>query len=95
MTIIDEEGQAQVWTAHYWTYLVRYRHEADSLEDAIRFLARGEGEGSLSPDSVTGPDGLVVLADSSACWDAIRRLEDADDRQHQRTVNELTGGEPR
>lgn len=91
MKTIDEQGNEQVWTAHYWRHYAKYQHEASSLEDAIRFLSRGEEDGVLSSDSVTGPNGEVVLADKDACWAAENLLDDAA-KGRTLTVRELAGG---
>ena len=55
--VIDQQGQAQVWKAHYWRYQVEYWHECDSSEEAAAFLSYGEDSGNLSSCGIVWPDG--------------------------------------
>jgi hypothetical protein len=59
--VIDQQGNAQQWTAVYWRYHHKYTEECDSLQEAIDFLEAGEDYGSLSSESILGPNGEVVL----------------------------------
>ena len=55
--VIDQDGQRQVWKAHYWQHHVEEWKEFSSPEDAIAFLSYGEGSRSLSSRGVVWPDG--------------------------------------
>lgn len=67
--VIDQDGNAQQWTAVYWRYGARERVACDSFGEAYRLLDSGEDFGSLSSDSILGPDGAVLM-DKRALWDA-------------------------
>lgn len=59
-TVIDQDGQVQVWKAHYWRYHVECWEEFDNPEDAIGFLQVGREQGELADGSVVRPDGTEV-----------------------------------
>lgn len=54
---IDEDGNEQVWLAHYWRYHSPDHYEADSPEEAQRFLSNGQDYGALSSCCIVWPDG--------------------------------------
>lgn len=90
-TIIDEWGNEQTWTAVYWRYGARYERQADSLDGALRFLEYGEEEGSLSSNSVLGPDGSVVVPEEEIFAAVFGYGRWAKDRRAQ-TMREIGGG---
>ena len=55
--VIDQDGQPQVWKAHYWRYHVERWESCDSPEDAVGFLRAGEEDGELLSVGVVWPDG--------------------------------------
>ena len=63
MSTIVPNGEELAWSARYWRYRCRGEEECGSLEEAINFLYWGEEAGTLSGDSIVGPDGRPVAAD--------------------------------
>jgi hypothetical protein len=59
--VIDQDGNEEEWVAVYWRYHSQYTYEADSLDDALRFLHSGEDNGDLSSGEIRGPSGAVVM----------------------------------
>ena len=55
--VIDQDGNEQVWKAHYMRYGSEEWEEFGSPEEAISFLNYGEDAGSLSSIGVVWPDG--------------------------------------
>jgi hypothetical protein len=55
--IIDQDGQKQVYKAHFWRHYSEEWEEFDSPEEAIAFLNYGEEYGTLSATGVVWPDG--------------------------------------
>lgn len=56
--VIDQDGQPQIWKAHFWQHYVERWSEFDNPEDAFAFLDSGEDDGALSAVGVIDPDGV-------------------------------------
>lgn len=76
MTTITQEGEpVTAYVAHYMRYHAPCTYEADTLENAIGFLASGEDYGSLSAGQITDAEGNTVLDEREvmariwALWD--------------------------
>ncbi|MFJ5532464.1 hypothetical protein [Streptomyces sp. NPDC093261] len=70
MATIAPDNKPLTWTAKFWRYHSLYEKEkCDSLEEAARFLLNGEDVGTLSSDSIIGPDGSVVRDFQTDDWD--------------------------
>jgi hypothetical protein len=77
--VIDQDGRALTWTAHYWRYGGRHEEECDSVEEAILFLESGEDYGSLSSESILDPDGKVVYSfGPDDIWNLARRVRNGE-----------------
>lgn len=57
MKVIDQNGNPQIWKAHFWRNYVERWEEFGSVEDAISFLNYGTEYGELSSVGVVWPDG--------------------------------------
>ena len=91
MTVIDEQGNQQTWTAVYWRYHSRYEYEADSPEEALSFLKNGEDYGELSSECILGPD-REVLIPKSQIHDVLWQFGEASQDDRPAVVREITGG---
>lgn len=91
MTVIDEAGNQLTWTAVYWRYHSQFDYEADSLEEALRFLGSGEEHAELSSDCVLGPDGEVLIP-RDQIRDVLFEFREATAEERSAMVLELTSG---